>query len=125
MIRISAICLIIALIVPTFIRALIVGDYVLDYHRYVTELCVNKDKPPMHCDGKCAMMKNFQKADSETSDKPVIPTLKIETFSALFYQESERLIFIPGNSIEIFSGVANAEVLAGNQASIFRPPIAA
>lgn len=39
-----------------------VVDYVLNYDFIVKELCVNKAKPMMHCNGKCHLMKELAKA---------------------------------------------------------------
>lgn len=41
-------------------------SYVIQYDYIVNELCVNKDKPLMHCNGKCHLMKELSKvAESE------------------------------------------------------------
>jgi len=37
-------------------------DYIVNYDYIVNELCVNKAKPQMHCNGKCHLMKELAKA---------------------------------------------------------------
>jgi len=37
-------------------------EYILNYDYIVKELCVNKAKPQMHCNGKCHLMKELAKA---------------------------------------------------------------
>lgn len=39
-----------------------VVEYALNYDYIVKELCVNKAKPLMHCNGKCHLMKELAKA---------------------------------------------------------------
>ena len=38
-------------------------EYIAYYDYIKTELCVNKDKPEMHCDGKCYLAKQMTKAN--------------------------------------------------------------
>lgn len=45
-----------------------VAEYVMNYDYIVNVLCENKDKPQMHCDGKCFLSKQLAK-ESEKSDK--------------------------------------------------------
>lgn len=48
-------------IVPVF-------QYVFDY-QYISEvLCINKEKPELHCNGKCHLMKELAKASED--EKP-------------------------------------------------------
>ncbi len=46
-------------------------DYIVNYNYIRTELCENKDKPEMHCNGKCHLKKQLKKFNSNpTSDAP-------------------------------------------------------
>lgn len=40
-------------------------DYIVNYDYIANELCVNKAKPQMHCNGKCHLMKELAKAAEE------------------------------------------------------------
>ncbi len=44
------------------------GYYYLDKSDFIERLCVNKDKPEMHCDGKCHLKKVAQN-NSPKNDK--------------------------------------------------------
>lgn len=50
------------------------GDFIiLDYYTHQQEyeaLCVNKDKPQMHCNGRCQMGKQLQRAHQHKTDNP-------------------------------------------------------
>jgi len=40
-------------------------DYIINYDYIAKELCENKAKPQMHCNGKCHLMKELAKAAEE------------------------------------------------------------
>jgi hypothetical protein len=44
-------------------------DYIVNYEYISKVLCVNKDKPKMHCNGKCHLMKELAKASE--NEKPI------------------------------------------------------
>ncbi|HEA19780.1 hypothetical protein LCGC14_1330640 [marine sediment metagenome] len=45
-----------------------IAEYVMNYDYIVNVLCENKDRPAMHCDGKCYLAKQLAK-ESERGDK--------------------------------------------------------
>lgn len=49
--------------------ALPVLDYIVNYEYIVTELCENKEKPELKCNGKCHLAKELAKASE--SEKPI------------------------------------------------------
>ena len=49
-------------------------DYVVNYDYLSKELCVNKDKPLAHCNGKCHLMKELAK--EAENNKSVVPNKK-------------------------------------------------
>ncbi|MBS7785700.1 hypothetical protein KIH23_00190 [Flavobacterium sp. CYK-55] len=60
-------------------------EYVVNYDYIANVLCVNKEKPKMHCNGKCHLMKELAKAAE--SEKPTTPDKKhtnIESFDWFF-----------------------------------------
>lgn len=63
-----------------------VVEYIVNYHYIATELCENKAKPEMHCDGKCHLKKELAKASEE--EKPISSDKKSTS-----KQESEVLFF--------------------------------
>jgi hypothetical protein len=66
-----------------------VVEYVFDYE-YISEvLCVNKDKPELHCNGKCYLMKSLAKAAKEEADQKKDNLLKKVDIPLFFIQESE------------------------------------
>ena len=77
-----------------FIKPVVpVFEYVINYEYIAKVLCINKDKPEMHCNGKCHLMQEMAK----TSEKelPLTPTKKhvVTETEILFYQELESFAF--------------------------------
>lgn len=101
-----------------FIEYLAIYDYIKN------ELCVNKDKPILECNGTCYLMKELAKAsESENSkDKKHIP---VEA-NIVFYEEIKdlglRAIFRP---IKLKSPINYSDLIYSylNTDSVFRPPI--
>ncbi|WP_051473848.1 hypothetical protein [Aquimarina macrocephali] len=45
-----------------------VGEYIMNYDYIVKNLCINKDRPRLKCDGKCYLKKQLAKeSDSENN----------------------------------------------------------
>jgi hypothetical protein len=65
--RTISICLLLALISSNFSRFFIYAGFELN-HKYIAEnLCVNKSRPWMHCDGKCYFMRKIK--ESQDNEK--------------------------------------------------------
>lgn len=71
-------------IIPVF-------DYVINYDYIVKELCENKEKPELQCNGKCQLMKEMAKAaEAETATEKSNSTEKKtaqSTIEILFFEE--------------------------------------
>ncbi|MBV8324751.1 hypothetical protein [Chryseobacterium sp.] len=62
------ICSILFTLYMVFRPLIPVVEYAVNYDYIVSTLCVNKNKPEIHCNGKCYLSKELAKAnDSETS----------------------------------------------------------
>lgn len=77
-----------------FIKPVVpVFEYVINYEYIAKVLCINKNKPEMHCNGKCHLMQEMAK----TSEKelPLTPSKKhvVTETEVLFYQELESFAF--------------------------------
>lgn len=67
-------------------------DYIVNYDYIAKELCENKAKPELKCNGKCQLMKELAKASEDekpiNSDKKENSKQEIEV---LFFQEIKTL----------------------------------
>ena len=79
------------MLVQSFNRTVLVVNYELKQAQITAEFCVNKQKPDLHCNGKCHLANELKKADQ--ADKK-LPTPVKEKFEVLqFYVALPAFIF--------------------------------
>ena len=92
--------------------------------KYITEnLCINKSRPWMHCNGKCYFMKKIRQA--EENDKKQEAKENLSRSDVSFFQEPFRLSFIEPKLLDTFkSSFPPYRYQCDNRylESIFRPP---
>nr|WP_237421255.1 hypothetical protein [Flavobacterium sp. Sd200] len=99
------------------------GEYILNYEYIAKELCVNKEKPAMHCNGKCHLMKELAKkaADENPSSEKKGTTLQYEVLAIV-----EQPLSIPFSLTTIYNvSPANTykNLYSHNYTPVsFRPP---
>ena len=66
-------------------------DYVINYDYIAKELCVNRDKPVLACNGKCYLEGQFNKRQDSQNDKqvPLVPKLDLERFTTIVAKSFE------------------------------------
>ena len=101
-------------------------DYVFNYDYIVTELCINKDRPDLACNGKCYLMRSLaQQADKEHEEKRGILANRYEL--PLLYFEIDKVILdelpviLERSDRQIFSYLANYTFLLYTR--MVKPPI--
>lgn len=93
-------------------------DYIAKY------LCENRDKPQLHCNGNCVLMKKIKKAQEKEKQNPTAK-LKAEVYD---FVDSYALFSFTPASIEITRLPLRKGCPAyssRNPHRLFRPPIAA
>lgn len=99
-------------------------DYIMNYDYISKVLCENKDKPKIHCNGKCHLMKELAKASEQ--EKPISSDKKIaiQEKEVLFFQDIKSLEikhqFFQNNSFTVDSYTNLYFHLTS--CSVFRPP---
>jgi hypothetical protein len=63
--RVTAYLLIFSLVAVNFSRFFVFAGFELNRNYIATKLCENRDKPYMHCGGKCYFMKKIKQADDK------------------------------------------------------------
>lgn len=66
--------------------SLVYGWYTLDVESFIDQLCENKDKPQLECNGKCYLSKMI--ASDSSQDEQKIPVLEWEQL--VFFQPEIR-----------------------------------
>jgi hypothetical protein len=117
--KLTAVLLIIAIVSSSFSRFFIYAGYQLNKNYIASKLCENRNKPWLHCNGKCYLMKKLKQAEEKqnTSEREAQKNLIQESFchdipEVKFYTQLLQVIAIPNNRIELPTGY-NA---------IFHPP---
>ena len=99
-------------------------EYVVRYDYIVRELCENKAKPEMKCNGKCHLMKELAKAsDNENPTSPDKKTVSHE-FEILFIEELPSFEIITSNfSIRHKISTTYSDLyFYENTTAVFHPP---
>lgn len=95
-------------------------DYVAE------ELCENKDKPQLHCNGKCYLNKQIAKVDAPTKDKDGVqlPKKTEKTEFNVFFSTAELQLSFTDYTANIRSYYDNYIPPRGIQPlfSVFHPP---
>lgn len=81
---------IVLLLVMSIRSVLPLLDYAVNYHYISTQLCENKNKPELLCNGKCYVKKELTKASQNATSKE----LKIEILDITLPTESNLLVAI-------------------------------
>lgn len=101
-------------------------EYVVFYDYFKNELCENKEKPELECNGKCHLAKEMAKASDTPENGKDKKQISIET-SIVFYQElSEDFTEIKPVILEYKSKITpyhNSSYSYLEADSLFHPPI--
>lgn len=103
----------------TFQALLIQSSFYVNSHYIIKELCVNRFKPAMHCDGKCYLKKQLKateknkKENSNRAENNTTINLFITTKSNLIKLDQYRV------SVNYFD---TYRLLNPDWTSIFHPP---
>lgn len=83
-------------------------------------LCVNRDKPQMHCDGKCFLKKELNRnADHQRNDQNTTSSISL----LLFFEQLRDEYIFPAPTV-ISPGQVPAFLSAGYTDTAVRPPTA-
>jgi 5-methylthioribose kinase len=102
-----------------------VVEYVVFYDYIKNELCENKDKPKLECNGKCHLKKELAKASDSTEKGNDKKHFSVETI-IVFYQEiEENFGFKPYFYLQKSKVTSNYNLSYSHLEtnSVFRPPI--
>lgn len=102
----------------------LVYEYILDNKDFTEKYCENKDKPTLHCNGKCAVKKMISISNpfDKTSISSYEQTIKLDN---IFFDEPFVLNFKNNNSYfntEKISDLISLEYLHQDSKTFFHPP---
>jgi len=104
----------------TFSKALIVAEYQLNKEYIAKNLCVNKSRPKMHCNGRCHMMKKMKQEEKQDQDNPERRAEnKFEIICTAFHTEA----ITPTRSFSVIQyPVFQESICTDYTPSFFHPP---
>ena len=119
--KIVAILALIGILLQTFSQVVIVAEYYANKDYIAKNLCENRNKPKMHCDGKCCLKKKLAKEGKEQAPSP--NNQKSEQAVTLFYNDT-RFEIIPCAAISVTSHFFDRNDLRtfSFYHSVFHPP---
>ncbi|MCW1149013.1 hypothetical protein [Flavobacterium lacisediminis] len=99
-------------------------EYVVNYDYIVNELCENKLKPELKCNGKCHLTKELAKASEGNSDNSSDKKITFEQTEIVFFQdikpiEIRQIYFL--NKTSIGNNYSNL-YFHMNDSAFFHPP---
>ena len=117
--RLIAICLLFALISLNFSRFLVVAGFEANQKYIATNLCENKSKPWLHCNGHCYLIKKIRQAE-EKEKKQAREDQKNRFQEALLTSTLTISFKKPGFKIVYPQSLTPA--IINHSSSIFQPP---
>jgi hypothetical protein len=122
--QIALLFLSLALLVKSFIVPFICLDYEIRKEFIIKNYCVNKNKPELHCDGKCFLAKKIQaqtdKEEQSALQNFIYKLLEINTFESQSNFSFDNQTEIKDSSVKnyFFAEQTTLEF----SSSIFHPP---
>jgi hypothetical protein len=117
--RITSLLLVVCMIGCSFSRFFVYAGFELNRHYIATKLCENRNKPWLHCNGHCYLMKKLKEADAKqaANEREAQKNLVQETY------------FEPAHQVKFFTRVIGTLVIPNNRiqlpqghTTILRPP---
>jgi hypothetical protein len=103
----------------TFSQVFIVADYYFNTASFAKN-CENKDKPKLHCNGKCQLMKKMKQEEKKDQQNP---ERKIEYKNITISSKSFFVVALPVHfsSVILFPAL-HVQVATDRSTDIFHPP---
>lgn len=77
----------------SFSKVVILTEFKINQNYIARNLCVNRNKPELHCNGKCHLRKQLAKDDAEQNAP--LSKIKFEKFEvALFFEKNQIKHFV-------------------------------
>lgn len=113
--------LLFTLTLQSFYLSFMTVEYQLHLSDYIAQ-CINRDKPELHCDGQCVLMKKIGEKEKGDSSRNLV----VYEYSA-HYLHREYTVLTPTQPIEKFQKTYfspnQTDYRFDYHTSIFRPPV--
>jgi hypothetical protein len=95
-------------------------NYKINFNYIKAELCINKNKPQLKCNGKCYLTKQIKKTESAPKNFPT--TLKIKDEFKFYLEDFNFLFNAPIKSIRLVNLLFDELAISLFYHKIFTPP---
>src|ERR1700760_2511601 len=106
--RVTALLLIVCFMGSGFSRFFVYAGFELNRHYIATKLCENRNKPWMHCNGKCYFMKKLKQAEdrekseeSQTQKSLIQQVFHSKPFAVKFHSHILQVIPVPNGRLSL------------------------
>lgn len=106
------------LLLQTFSKGLVLAEFMLNKEYIATVLCINRDKPKLHCDGQCVLMKRMAK---ETKQEQQGNAVK-DKYEVVISEVVPQFSITPALSAEVLYSVYAPALPADPLHAVFHPP---
>ncbi len=119
--RIVAILVVLTIVFQSFGKLYVFVDYMFYKNYYADVLCINKDKPEMHCNGQCAFM---QKIKSQEKSETPISNVVYKLFETVLFTQFSTItsLDIPTHFLSSFYPELVTKLEDGVTQQLDRPP---
>lgn len=110
-----------AIFIQTFSTFIIRADFYVNRSYIAKNLCINKDKPMMHCNGKCYLSKKLKQQEKQDQS----PASRTEKFEAQPFFVPK--VFLIKNTFTVLQPryfIKDENIVSSSPRSIFHPPSA-
>ncbi len=118
--RITGFCLLAAFIFQMSGKVIVLADYCINKDFIANVLCINKDKPSLHCEGKCHLKKQLE--EEEKKEQAPFSSKEDKHEIQLFAEKKDILYFFPASVAGQEISPYEAPVSGRHLHSVFHPP---
>jgi hypothetical protein len=120
--RLIASVLLLTFFAQTFDQSFLELDFLMNRNYIAKTLCVNQDKPQMHCKGNCYLARQMQEQQDENKQSGNTRKEKFEV--QFFFLPDETIINYDLPLIAVIYAPKRDNIIFQYQQSVFHPPCA-
>lgn len=117
----SVLLLLLAFLATTFSRAVVVVNFYANQEYIIKNLCENRDRPMIHCCGRCQLRKRLAHEDNQDKNNP---ERRVENKNEVLFTEDQSLsLSAPVRETNILSySLLPSKAPVDRCSAIFHPP---
>lgn len=85
--------LVLGILVQSLGKLILLANYFLNKESITLNFCVNKNKPKLHCNGKCHLKKQLDNVEEKGKEQKQAPNYLKEKTEVLYFQKKSPYAF--------------------------------